>query len=106
MTGEWTDIDTSLEVDAETGVVAPVAPVYAIELNGGDPGGVARPLGAITREGMRLEVGSPVRLPVPEVSDTQAVYRVADGVRLIVTVNADGTGFFPVFELATPEAAE
>ncbi|MFF2273772.1 LamG domain-containing protein [Agromyces sp. NPDC058136] len=101
VTGEWTDIDTTLEVDAETGVVSPIAPVFEIELNGG----TGRPLGAITREGKRIEVGSPVRLPVPDIVDGRATYRIADGVRLIVTVNEDGTGFFPVFELATPEAA-
>ncbi|WP_022894479.1 LamG-like jellyroll fold domain-containing protein [Agromyces subbeticus] len=101
VTGEWTDIDTTLQVDAESGMVAPVAPVYEIELNDG----TERPLGAITREGKRLEVGSPVQLPVPNIEDGQAVYEIADGVRLIVTVNEDGTGFFPVFELATPDAA-
>lgn len=105
VTGTWTDIDTSLTVDEETGSVVAEAPVYAIELSGGDASEEGT-LGSITREGRRVELGFPVPLPEPEVVGSQALYALGDGIRLIVTVNDDGTGFFPVIELGSPDAAE
>ena len=105
VTGTWTDIDTSLTVDEETGSVVAEAPVYAIELSGGDAAEEGT-LGSITREGRRVELGFPVPLPEPEVVGSQAFYALGDGIRLIVTVNDDGTGFFPVIELGSPDAAE
>ncbi|GLI27908.1 hypothetical protein ARHIZOSPH14_21500 [Agromyces rhizosphaerae] len=71
--GEWVEPDSSLVVD-ENGDVAVAAPVYPTVLNPGGAAGAGRALGVIEREGMRLEVGFPLDLPIPEVSGTQAVY--------------------------------
>ncbi|MDF0513908.1 hypothetical protein PX701_09785 [Agromyces sp. H3Y2-19a] len=81
------------------------APVFPIELNAGGAAGAGEPLGSITREGNRLEVWFPTELPEATVDGSQAVYELADGVRLVVSVAPDGTGFAPVVELADPAAA-
>lgn len=104
--GEWTDIDTAIEGTPGEGVLEVAAPVYAIELNAGGEAGEGKPLGSITRDGKRLDVWFPTGLPVPVIEDSQLTYGLAEGVRLIVSVSGDGTGFVPVVELANPAAAE
>ncbi|BDZ53051.1 LamG domain-containing protein [Agromyces marinus] len=103
--GEWSDVDTSIVGTPGEGTLQVAAPVYPIELNAGGTAGQGAPLGSIERDGKRIDVWFPTELPVPEVDGTQVSYRLADGVRLVVSVNVDGTGFLPVVELADPAAA-
>lgn len=104
--GEWTAVDTDIEGTPGEGVLEVAAPVYPIELNAGGEAGKGDPLGSITRDGKRLDVWFPTELPVPLIEGSQLIYDLAEGVRLVVSVSVDGTGFLPVVELADPEAAE
>lgn len=105
-TGEWTAVDTSIKGTPAEGVLEVAAPVYPIELNAGGEAGKGDPLGSITRDGKRLDVWFPAELPVPVIDEAQLIYDLGEGVRLIVSVSLDGTGFLPVVELADPKAAE
>ncbi|MCW4384188.1 LamG domain-containing protein [Salinibacterium sp. SYSU T00001] len=104
--GEWVDLDPELAVDEESGAVTVIAPVFPMELNPGGSAGEGQPLGTIRREGKQLSVWFPLDLPVPDVTGSQAVYSIAEGIRLVVSINADATGFLPVVELADREAAD
>lgn len=104
--GEWVDVDRSLVADAGAGVLEVAAPAYAIELSAGDEAASElRPLGVIERGGERLEVWFPLELPEPVVEGPRATYELFDGVRLVVTVNSDTSGFSPVVVLDSPAAA-
>jgi len=103
--GAWGELDTEIVTNAEKGTLSVAAPVYPIELNAGGAAGHGDPLGSITRDGKRLDVWFPLELPVPETDGAQATYEFGDGIRLIVSVSVDGTGFLPVIELANPAAA-
>ncbi|KQQ94605.1 hypothetical protein ASF62_11085 [Leifsonia sp. Leaf325] len=105
VSGEWASIDTDLLLDEDADVIVPESPVYEIELNAGGSANSGDPLGSITREGQRLEVGFPLPLPEPELDGSQAIYMLGDGIRLIVTVMGDGTGFFPIVELESAAAS-
>ncbi|TBN57252.1 LamG domain-containing protein [Glaciihabitans arcticus] len=104
--GSWKSLDTSLAADAEDGTLSAVAPVYPIELNAGGLAGRNDPLGSITRDGKRFDVWFPLSLPVPTVTDSQAIYDLAVGIKLFVSINIDGTGFLPVVELEDAAAAD
>ena len=106
VSGEWTPLDTSIEGSPGEGVLEVAAPVYPIELNAGGQAGEGDPLGSISRDGKRLDVWFPTRLPVPRIGDAQVTYDLAEGVRLYVSVSGDGTGFLPVVELADQAAAQ
>ena len=98
---EWVEVDTALASDDGAETIAPEAPVYPMEFSAGTAG---VPLGTIEREGNQLDVGFPLALPEPSMVDSTAVYELGEGIRLLVTVNTDGTGFLPVVELASPDA--
>jgi hypothetical protein len=106
VSGEWAEIDTTIEGTPGEGVLDVASPVYRMELNAGGAAGAGAPLGSITVDGHRLDVWFPAELPVPVLAGDQAFYTLAEGVRLIVTVEADGTGFLPIVELADPGAAD
>jgi Concanavalin A-like lectin/glucanases superfamily len=101
--GEWGPIDTTLQRGEEGIEVA--APVFPIFLNPGGPAGAGKPLGTIERDGDVFKVWFPLDLPVPSMEGSRLFYEFGDGIRLIVSINADATGFTPVLEVATPTAA-
>ncbi|MEO5920357.1 MAG: hypothetical protein ABIQ01_04360, partial [Pseudolysinimonas sp.] len=101
--GEWVPIDPALVVGDQSIDVA--APAYPISLNPGGEAGAGRPLGTIERDGHLFKVWFPLDLPVPVVEESRVIYELAPGVRLLVTINVDTTGFIPVVELADPAAA-
>ena len=103
--GKWTAPDDSLVKDEKAGTIKVAAPVFPMELNAGGAAGKGKPLGSITSGGHRLDVWFPLELPEPKLKDSRAIYQLAKGTRLIVTVNQDTTGFLPVVELANPDAA-
>jgi len=102
--GKWAPLNPTLLVDKKTGAIHVAAAVSPIKLNAGGTAGRGKPLGTITRDGHRLDVWFPLDLPVPEVSGSQAVYKLGKGIRLLVSVNVDATGFLPVVELADAAA--
>lgn len=101
--GEWGPIDRTLEV-GENGIGV-VAPVFPILLNPGGPDGAGKPLGTIKRDGQELKVWFPLDLPVPTIEGSRLFYDFGLGLRLIVSINVDATGFIPVLEVANPDAA-
>lgn len=101
VTGEWTEIDTSLVATGEG--IAVVAPAVEMVFSDGAPG---QPLAWMRRDGHELTFDVPFDLGAPVVHGSMLEYRdVLDGVDLIVTVNADGTGFTEVLRVASPQAA-
>ncbi|MFF2273773.1 LamG-like jellyroll fold domain-containing protein [Agromyces sp. NPDC058136] len=106
VSGEWADIDTAVEGTPGESVLNVASPVYPIELNAGGQAGDGQPLGSITREDQRLDVWFPAELPVPELMGSRVSYDLADGVRLVVSVNAQANGFLPVVELADAQGLE
>lgn len=115
--GEWVDVDPTIadptvpEADlsaaaSESKMLSVVAPVFPMELNPGGLQGRGEPLGTIERDGHKLSVWFPIQLPEPTLSDTQAIYELAEGVRLLVSISVDATGFLPVVELANSAAAD
>ena len=103
--GKWTAPDDSLVKDEKAGTIKVAAPVFPMELNAGGAAGKGKPLGSITSGGHRLDVWFPLDLPVPNITDSQAVYQLGKGIRLLVSVNVDASGFLPVVELADARAA-
>lgn len=101
LSGEWTDIDTSL---VETGEgLTPAAPVVGMVFANGAPG---QPLVRLQRDGHELTFDVPFEVSAPVVYGSTLEYRdVLEGVDLIVTVNEDGTGFSEVLRVDSPEAA-
>ena len=101
VSGEWTDIDTSL-VETTDGV-APVMPAVEMVFSDGAPG---QPLVRMERDGHELTFDVPFDVGAPVVYGTTLEYRdVIEGVDLIVTVNEDGAGFSEVLRVDTPQAA-
>lgn len=99
--GEWTDIDTGVVAGAAGLTVA--APVRPMVFSDGTPG---LPLAEIERDGHTLTFDVPFDLPAPTVDDDQITYaEVLPGVDLIVSVNADATGFSEVLRVESAEAA-
>ncbi len=105
VTGEWTDLDTELN-ETSDGLLEVSAPVYPTTLNAGGVESATSSLGSIEKDGHRLAVSFPAALPAADVDGNRAFYDLAPGVRLIVTISSDGTGFTPVVELADAAAAE
>lgn len=101
VSGEWTDIDTSLVATSDG--IAPVAPAVAMVFSDGTPG---QPLARLQREGHELTFDVPFDVGEPVMSGSRLEYRdVLDGVDLIVTVDPDGTGFGEVLRVASAQAA-
>lgn len=99
--GEWTDIDNAV-VHGDGGLVV-AAPVTAMTFSDGTAGA---PLARLGRDGHELAFDVPVELPAPTVDGARITYAdVLPGVDLLVTVNADATGFSEVLRVASPEAA-
>lgn len=103
--GAWHPLDGAIMGDPGADPLRVAAPVYPISLNPGGPAGRGEPLGSIERHGRTLEVWFPLELPEPTIGDAQVSYRLGAGIRLFVSVNADGSGFLPVVELADAAAA-
>lgn len=101
VSGEWERIDTTLvQTDAGIAVTAP-----AIEMVFSD-GSAGHPLASLRRDGHELTFDVPFALPAPVVVGATLEYSdVIDGVDLLLSVNADGTGFSEVLRVATPQAA-
>lgn len=90
----------------EVGDMLPVAaPVFPMWFNPGGEAGAALPLGVVERDGSWVELWFPLDLPVPVVDERFVTYDFGNGIRLVVAVGADGSGFRPVVELDSPEAA-
>jgi len=104
--GAWVAPDTSLVADRSSGVLRVAASAFPMTLNAGGAAGREQPLGTIEKDGHSLGVGFPLELPEPAVAGSQLSYDLGDGIRLLVSVDADGTGFLPVVELADAGAAE
>lgn len=98
---EWVEVDPSLVAVAEG--ISVVAPVVGMVFSDGTAG---VPLARLTRDGHELVVDVPFELPVPVVEGARLTYpQVADGVDLVVTVNADATGFAEVLVVESAAAA-
>ncbi|WP_156759682.1 LamG-like jellyroll fold domain-containing protein [Microbacterium karelineae] len=104
--GEWQEIDSSIVTDDSDGTLKPVAALFDVRLNPGGVLGENVPLGVIERDGASMAITFPLDLPVPAVDGSRAIYALDDGIRLIVTMFSDGSGFVPVIELESPAAAE
>lgn len=102
--GEWVPVDSDLVVTDDRDIEVAAA-VFPMHLNPGGEAGLGQPLGTIEREGHTFKVWFPLDLPVAEVDGSRVVYQIDEGIRLVVTVNVDTTGFLPVVELANPSAA-
>lgn len=101
VSGEWTEIDTSLVETAEG--IAPTAPAVEMVFSDGTRG---LPLVRMQREGHEFTFDVPFEVGAPVVYGTTLEYRdVLEGVDLIVTVNEDGTGFSEVLRIDSPQAA-
>lgn len=101
VSGEWEPIDTSLTATSDGITVA--APVFEMTFSGG---GADQPLATIVKDEHVLAMDSPIALTSPEIDGRTITYpAVLDGVDLIVTVDADGTGFTQVLRVNDAEAA-
>jgi len=99
--GGWTGIDSTL-VDSSEGVRVAAAVTPMVFSDGSD----AMPLARIERDGQWLSMDVPFDLPEPQIDSSRLTYpQVLPGVDLIVTVNADATGFSEVLRIASAEAA-
>lgn len=104
--GEWVELDTSLVASSSTDEITVAAPIFPMSLNPGGAAGAGQPLGSLSQNGHSLDVWFPLELPVPLLEGSQAIYDLGEGIRLVVNVNVDGSGFIPVVELVDPAAAE
>lgn len=95
----------AIDIDTESmlGVAAPVFPLW---FNPGGDAGEGLPLGVVERDDAWVKLWFPLPLPEPTLDDRFVTYELAAGARLIVAVMVDGSGFRPVVELDTPEAAD
>ncbi len=99
--GEWEPIDTSVSRTAD-GITVD-APVFDMAFSTGGP---EEPLATIVKDGHVLVMDAPVALTSPVIDGRTITYpAVLDGVDLIVSVDADGTGFSQVLRVADAKAA-
>ncbi|GAB3595619.1 LamG domain-containing protein [Microbacterium tumbae] len=98
-------VPASAEDPDEGGMLPVAAPVFPMQFNPGGEAGADLPLGAVERDGAWVKLWFPLELPVPVVEDRFVTYELAPGVRLVVAVMADGSGFRPIVELDSPDAA-
>lgn len=101
VSGEWAEIDTTL-VGGSDGleVASAVTPMVFSD------GTAGQPLARITRDGHELVFDTELELTEPTVSGASVTYpQVLPGVDLVVTVNADATGFTEVLRVDSPQAA-
>lgn len=101
VTGEWTDVDpTVVLTGAGLEVAAPVVPMTFSD------GTAGQPLVRMERDGHELTFDVPLDLTSPSVDGSRITYpEVLPGVDLVVTVDADATGFSEVLRIESPEAA-
>jgi hypothetical protein len=98
----------SAELVAPPGVVgmlpvtAPLAPMW---VNPGGAAGAGMPLGVVQSGAEWVKMWFPLPLPVPELDERFVTYPLSSGVRLVVAIGADGSGFRPIVELDSPTAA-
>jgi hypothetical protein len=101
VSGEWAEIDNTV-VDGGVGLEV-LSPVTEMVFSDGTPG---QPLVQLTRDGHTLVFDVPFELREPEIAGPSVTYpQVLTGVDLVVTVNADATGFTEVLRVESPEAA-
>ncbi|MDE0547698.1 hypothetical protein, partial [Microbacterium sp. C7(2022)] len=98
--------DASGELDDTGAMLGVAAPVFPMWFNPGGDAGAGLPLGVIEADGEWVKIWFPLELPAPVVDDRFVTYEFAAGVRLLVAVMTDGSGFRPVVELDSPEAAD
>lgn len=98
------EVDESVKPDVSrmSPVAAPVNPMW---FNPGGDSGVGLPLGVVQKDESWVALRFPMALPEPEVNGRFITYPLADGVRLQIAVMTDGSGFRPIVELDSPEAA-
>jgi hypothetical protein len=101
--GVWRMVDPTVVARPEG--LRPVAPVFPMTFSAG--GGEA-PLARIEHQGKAVEIFWPLGdLPTPAVDGREIAYpSVLPGVDLVVTVDADGTGFSEVLLVKTAAAAD
>jgi hypothetical protein len=105
----WRPVDTTLQSEPVDGRIVMAAPAADLTFSSGDGSGPGSgdPLASLTTaEGHTVTVDVPFDLPAPvvDVAAGQVVYRLADGVEVIVTPNSDGTSFSEVIRAASAEA--
>ncbi len=99
--GKWVAVDNAVEpAGGALRVVSAVAPMSFSDGSGGEP------FATIERDGHELSFEMPFDLPKPTVDGPQVTYGdVLPGVDLVVTVNADATGFSEVLRVESAKAA-
>ena len=113
--GEFEAIETSV-IEDEAGRLSPSAPAVAMSFSAGsdEPGSESDVLARMTSaEGQILDVKAPFELTQPVVDGDRIVYPDVlatggnlSGIDLVVTVNADGSGFDQVLRIADEAAAQ
>lgn len=99
--GDWAEIDTTV-VAGEDGLEV-ASPVAEIVFSDGADG---QPLARMVSEGHEITMDAPFDLTEPQVLGDSVLYpEVLPGVDLVVSVNADGTGFSEVLRIESAEAA-
>jgi len=99
--GDWAEIDTT--VVAGEGGLEVTSPVAEIVFSDGSDG---EPLARMVSEGHEITMDAPFELTDPQVLGDSVMYpEVLPGVDLVVSVNADGTGFSEVLRIESAEAA-
>lgn len=109
---EWVNLDLSFVRQASSDVISLAAGPTPMFFSNGIRGSAGLsassevPLGQIeSSAGETLKVWFPLPLPNPDVEDDKLTYDLGDGIRVVVSVTIDGTGFLPVVELSSPAAA-
>ncbi|MBB2923754.1 LamG-like jellyroll fold domain-containing protein [Cellulomonas cellasea] len=99
--GRWAEIDNSIAAsDGVLEVASAVTPMSFTDGSGSEP------FATIERDGHVLSFDMPFDLPEPTVDGESLTYGdVLPGVDLVVTVNADATGFSEVLRVESEEAA-
>jgi len=113
--GEWTPLDTDVVApesgsepapeSAEAQMLSVAASAFPMEFNPGGEAGRGLPLGTVLQDEKWVKIWFPFDLPVPVIDGRFVSYELDDGVRLVVAVGSDGSGFRPIVELDSPAAA-
>lgn len=101
VSGSWEPVDRTVVVGSDGFEVA--SPVVAMHFSDGSDDA---PLARVARDGHEMTFDVPFDLPRPTAVEDQLVYSaVLPGVDLIVSVNADATGFSEVLRVESAAAA-
>jgi hypothetical protein len=87
------------------GMLPVEAPLFPMWFNPGGTAGEGLPLGVIARDKSWVKMWFPLPLPEPTVEGRFVTYGLSTGVRLVVAAGAEGSGFRPIVELDSPDAA-